>query len=226
MAASKSIRWGVMAAVMGVVLLGVSDPAVVETFTGQQRLLVLGTVSLLGGLAGFLVGFVRTRSFSGLDFNRRMAALASVALGVYCLLAVPVYHVIFADTVRLLGGESPGCVLWALIVAPLLIRSGGVKALLTATLISAFVILVQVLAAFLALELPGVGLTTVFSEAGSTVPLFRRVEGCTLIMCGLDHVLFHFSQIPFLIVMTTFGYRAYQAARRASLQKPRTFALG
>lgn len=226
MAASKLIRWGVIAAVTGVVLLGVSDPAVVGTFAGQQTLLVLGTVSLLGGLAGFLVGFVDIGPLSGLDFDRRMAALASVALGVYCLLVVPVYYVIFTDTVKLVGGESPGCVLWALVVAPLLIRNGGVMALLTATLISAFVVLVQVLAAFLALELPGVGLTTVFSEAGSSVPLFQRVEGCTLIMCGLDHVLFHFSQIPFLAVMTTFGYRAYQAARRASLQKPQTVTLG
>jgi len=44
--------------------------------------------------------------------------------------------------------------------------------------------------------------------------------------CGLDHVLFHFSQIPFLAVMRTLGYRAYQAARRASLQKPQTVVPG
>jgi len=70
----------------------------------------------------------------------RSVALASIALGIYCLLAVPVFYVIFADTVRLLGGESPGSVLLALGVAPLLIRSGGVKALLAPTLLSAFVI--------------------------------------------------------------------------------------
>jgi hypothetical protein len=67
-------------------------------------------------------------------------------------------------------------------------------------------------AAFLALEVPGVGLTTVFSEAGSSVPLFERVEGYTLILCGLDHVLFHFSQIPFNVVMGIFAYRAYRTA--------------
>src|SRR5215211_5739871 len=103
MAASKLVRWDAMAAVAGVVLLGVSDPAVVGTFTGQQTLLVLGTMSLLGGLAGFLVGFVDIGPSSGLDFDRRMAALASVALDVNCLLAVPGYYVNFTDTVRLLG---------------------------------------------------------------------------------------------------------------------------
>jgi hypothetical protein len=97
-----------MATVTGVVVLGVSDPAVVGAFTGQQTLLVLGTVSLLGGLAGFLVGFVNTGGLSGLDLNRQVTTLASVALGVYCLLAVPVYHLNFADMVRLLGGESLG----------------------------------------------------------------------------------------------------------------------
>ncbi len=38
---------------------------------------------------------------------------------------------------------------------------------------------------------------TADAPGAKSVPLFERVEGCTLIMCGLDHVLFHFSQIPF-----------------------------
>jgi len=69
-------------------------------------------------------------------------------------------------------------------------------------------------------------LTTLFPEAGSAMRLFLGVEGCTLMMSRFDHVLFHFSQIPFLAVMTTFKYRAYQAARRASLQKPQTVVPG
>jgi hypothetical protein len=106
------------------------------------------------------------------------------------------------------------CLLLSLVLVPLLVRKGTSGVLFAATLISVFAAVVQVLAAFLALEVPGFGLTTVFSEAGRSVPLFQRAEGCTLIMCGLDHVLFHFSQIPFLAVMGTFTHRSYRAAYR------------
>lgn len=210
MANSRLIRWGGLAALLGGVLFMAVDPAITGTFAGQRILLVLGTVSLLGGLAVFLTAFVGTETLAALDPDRRVATLASMALGVFCLLVVPVYYLIFTDEIRILGGESPFCVLLSLALIPLLIRAGTAKALRAVTLISVFVILVQVLAAFLALELPGAGLTTVFSEAGSSVPLFRRVEGCTLIMCGLDHVLFHFSQVPFLAVMAIFSRRAYR----------------
>ncbi|MBA2691882.1 MAG: hypothetical protein H0U65_05235 [Rubrobacter sp.] len=214
MAYSSSIRWGGLAALLGGVLFMAVDPAVVGTFAGQRILLALGTVSLLGGLAVFLAAFVGTGTFAALDPDRRAATLASMALGVFCLLAVPVYYLIFTDEIRILGGESPFCVLLNLILVPLLIRSGTAKVLRAAMLISVFVILVQALAAFLALELPGVGLTTVFSEEGSSVPLFRRVEGCTLIMCGLDHVLFHFFQVPFLAATAVFSHRACRSILR------------
>lgn len=212
MSVSNLIRWGGLSAALGGVLFMAVDSATVSASAAWQTLLLLGTALLLGGLAVFLAAFVGTGTFAALDLDRRAATLASMALGVFCLLAVPVYYLIFTDEMRILGGESPFCVLLSLILVPLLIRSGTTKALRAATLISAFVILVQALAAFLALELPGIGLTTVFSEAGSSVPLFRRVEGCTLIMCGLDHVLFHFSQIPFLAVMMVFSHRAYRNA--------------
>jgi hypothetical protein len=193
------------------VLFSVVDPAVVGTFAGQQTLHALGTVALSGGLIVFLWGFVGTGSLVGLNHERKAAALASIALGSYCLLALPIYYLVFTDTIRVYGGESPMCLLLSLVLVPLLIRKGSSGALLAATLISAFAALVQVLAAFLALEVPGFGLTTVFSEAGRSVPLFQRVEGCTLILCGLDHVLFHFLQIPFLAVTGTFAYRAYRS---------------
>jgi hypothetical protein len=209
---SEGVRWGGLVAVLGGVLLMSVDPAVTGVFTGQQTLLTLGTVLLSGGLAAFLVGFVGTGFLAGLDPNRRVVTLASIALGIYCLFAVPVYYLVFTDALRVFGGESPGCVLLGLILVPLLVRSGSAKALLGVTLISVLFLLMQVLAAFLALELPGGGLTTTFSEAGQSVPLFERVEGCTLIMCGLDHVLFHFSQIPFLAIMALFSHRAYRTA--------------
>jgi hypothetical protein len=213
-ASSSLIRWGVVATTVGGALFSIVDPAVVGPFAGQQTLRALGTIALSGGLIAFLSGFVGTGSLVGLNHERKAAALASFALGGYCLLALPIYYLIFTDTIRVYGGESPMCLLLSLVLVPLLVRKGSSGELLAATLISAFAALVQVLAAFLALEVPGVGLTTVFSEAGRSVPLFQRVEGCTLVMCGLDHVLFHFSQIPFLAVIGIFGYRAYRSIPR------------
>jgi hypothetical protein len=215
MAASSLIRWSGLAAVLGGVLFIAVDGATTGASAVQQTLLLLGTMLLLGGLVVFLAAFSGTGLFVGLDSSRRVATLASMALGAYCLLAVPVYYLIFTDEITILGGESPSCVVLGLIVIPLLVRNGGTRALMAVTLIGVIFLLMQVLTAFLALELPGgVGLTTVFSEAGESVPLFERVEGCTLIMCGLDHVLFHFSQIPFLAVIAIFGHRAYRIASR------------
>jgi hypothetical protein len=205
-------RWGVLVALLGGVVFMTVDTVTTDPSAGQQVLFLLGTILLLGGLIVFLVAFAGTGLLAGLDPDRRVATLASMALGVYCLLVVPVYYLIFTDEVAVLGGESPGCLLLALIVMPLLIRDGHARALRAAALISLLLLLIQVLAAFLALELPEVGLTTTFSEAGRSVPLFQRVKGCTLIMCGLDHVLFHFSQIPFLAIMALFSHRAYRTA--------------
>jgi hypothetical protein len=216
LASSNRIRWGGLAAVLGGALFMAVDGATTGTASAvQQTLLLLGTVLLMGGLVVFLAAFFGTGLFAGLDPDRRAATLASMALGAYCLLAVPVYYLVFTDEVTVLGGESPSCVLLGLVVVPLLLRNGGARALMAVTLVGVAFLLAQILAAFLALELPGgVGLTTVFSEAGGSVPLFERVEGCTLIMCGLDHVLFHFSQIPFLAVIAIFGHRAYRSASR------------
>src|SRR5918995_4175811 len=108
---SKLIRWGVVAAAAGGVLFSAVDPAVVGTFAGQQTLRALGTVAMSAGLIAFLAGFVGTGSLAGLDRERRAAALTSVALGIYCLLALPIYYLVFTDTIRVLGGESPICLL-------------------------------------------------------------------------------------------------------------------
>lgn len=211
-ASSNSIRWGGISAVLGGVLFMAVDSAAVSDSAVRQALLLLGATLLFGGLVVFLAAFAGTRVLATLDPDSRVATLVSMALGVFCLLAVPVYYLIVTDEIAILGGESPFCVLLGLVVLPLLIRNRSANALLAVTIIAVFMILIQVLAAFLALELPGIGLTTVFSEAGNSVPLFERVEGCTLIMCGLDHVLFHFSQVPFLAVMAIFSHRAYRSA--------------
>ena len=80
---SNLIRWGVVAATAGGMLFSVVDPAVVGTFAGQQTLRVLGTVVLSGGLIVFVTGFVGTGFLRGLDRERRVATLASIALGAY-----------------------------------------------------------------------------------------------------------------------------------------------
>src|SRR3712207_2898477 len=98
-ASSNPIRWGVVAATAGSVLYSVVDPAVVGAFAGQQTLRTLGTVVLSGGLIVFVAGFVGTGFLRGVDRERRLAALASITLGSYCLLALPIYYLVFADTV-------------------------------------------------------------------------------------------------------------------------------
>ena len=134
-ASSNLIRWGLVAATAGGVLFSVVDPAVVGTFAGQQTLRVLGTVVLSGGLIVFVTGFVGAGFLRGLDRERRVAALASIALGSYCLLALPIYYLVFTDTVRVFGGESPLCLLLSLVVVPFLLRNSSSGALLAATLI-------------------------------------------------------------------------------------------
>src|ERR687897_40581 len=42
----------------------------------------------------------------------------------------------------------------------------------------------------------------------------REPANCGLVLCGLDHTLFHFAQAPFLLALALFGYRAYRVMRR------------
>jgi ABC-type glucose/galactose transport system permease subunit len=97
MAPSSLMRWGVVAATAGCVLFSLVDPAVVGTFSGQPALRTLGTVALSAGLMVFLAGFIGMGSLAGLDRDRRIVTLASIALGSFCLLTLPVYHLIFTD---------------------------------------------------------------------------------------------------------------------------------
>ena len=36
----------------------------------------------------------------------------------------------------------------------------------------------------------------------------REPANCRLVLCGLDHTVFHFAQVPFLLALAFFGYRA------------------
>lgn len=42
----------------------------------------------------------------------------------------------------------------------------------------------------------------------------RDPATCGLVLCGLDHTLFHFAQVPFLLALAFFGYQAYRVMRR------------
>ncbi len=48
---------------------------------------------------------------------------------------------------------------------------------------------------------------------------FQREAGCGLVLCGLDHTLFHFIQMLLLLAMAHFTYRAHRttAIRRSRL---------
>ena len=41
----------------------------------------------------------------------------------------------------------------------------------------------------------------------------RDPATCGLVLCGLDHSLFHFAQVPFLLALAFFGYLAYRVMR-------------
>jgi hypothetical protein len=99
---------------------------------------------------------------------------------------------------QVFAGESPGMVLYALVIVPLLLVRGGARTVLTIAVLSLVFALVQLVAA----------LYTVLPSAFERDP-----ATCGLVLCGLDHSLFHFAQVPFLPVLAFFSYRAFRALR-------------
>lgn len=108
---------------------------------------------------------------------------------------MPAYFLIASGTLRIFAGDSSLCVLVAIVALALVLR-GGALALLAVVALG----LVQVPVQLIAL---------VFAVTDRSVPLFQRVEGCTLVTCGLDHTLFHLAQLALGLVMAFFAYRAY-----------------
>ena len=157
----------------------------------------------------------------------------SIALGVVVLAAVPLHAALRADPrvlehkdyvgpacetplkvlpepvcPNVVAGESPAIVAFALVAVPLAIRRGGRGALLFVAFASAGLAALQLAAPF----------AFTFPPAGGGGPsAFEPEPGCGLVNCGLDHTLFHFGQLPFLLALTVGGCRSYRRARHAQV---------
>jgi hypothetical protein len=143
----------------------------------------------------------------------------SVALGVLVLAAVPLHAGLRADPSvlsdedylnpacrtpvqvfpepicpRVVAGESPMTIVFALGVVPLALRRGGRRAMKALAVTSVALAALQLVAPF----------TFTFEStapgAGTPSPL-EADEGCGLVNCGLDHTLFHMLQVPFLVAI-------------------------
>lgn len=155
--------------------------------------------------------------------------VVSLALGTLVLLVVPLHAVLRADSSvladddylrpacrvpvqtlpepicpRVVAGESPATVLYALIAVPLLLRRPGRSRLLAVALASAGFAALQVVAPF------AFTFRSAFSNERPSA--FQPDVGCGLVSCGLDHTLFHFAQVPFYFAMAVLSYRLYRAA--------------
>jgi hypothetical protein len=165
--------------------------------------------------------------------------LVSLALGTFVVLIVPVYSAFVADPrvladeqyvtpacgwplsspvipepvcPYLFAGESPLTVLYCLVVVPLLLLGGGPRTLLAVVVLSLALALVQIFGAF------GAIFPSALDPDFYPSP-FQREAGCGLVLCGLDHTLFHFVQMLLLFAMAFFAYRAHRtvAIRRSRL---------
>ena len=185
-----------------------------------------------------------TKTLGRADTRLRSSAmnvlLISLVLGVLVVLIVPLYSAFVADpraltdeqyVIRACGwplpspvlpeplcpylfaGESPLTALYALIVVPLLLLGGSPRTFLAVVVLSLALALVQIFAAFFAT------FPSAFDPSFYPSPL-QREAGCGLVLCGLDHTLFHFIQMVLLVALAFFAYRAHRhtmAMRRSRL---------
>jgi hypothetical protein len=160
----------------------------------------------------------------------RPLILVSLALGVLVLAAVPLHAAVRADPrvlsdddylepacrvpfpvfpepvcPRVVAGESPLTLVYALIAVPLLGARGGRRGLLLIAITSAGLAALQLAAPF-AFTYPPAG-------GGRRPSALEPEPGCGLVNCGLDHTVFHLAQLPFLVALAVLAYRLYQAAR-------------
>jgi hypothetical protein len=171
--------------------------------------------------------------------SARNVLLISLALGAFVVSIVPLYSAFVADPrvlteeqyvipacgwplpfpvipepvcPYLFAGESPLTALYALIVVPLLLLGGGPRTLLAVVVLSLALALVQIFGAFFAT------FPSAFDPDFYPSPL-QREAGCGLVLCGLDHSLFHLIQMLLLLAMAFCAYRAHSAmaARRSRL---------
>ncbi|MDQ3859349.1 MAG: hypothetical protein M3327_13055 [Actinomycetota bacterium] len=155
--------------------------------------------------------------------------VVSLALGVLVLAGVPLHAVLRADArvlsdddylhpacgvpffvvpepvcPRVVAGESPLTLVYALIAVPLLARRAGPRRLLVISIASTALAALQLVAPF-AFTFPPVD--------GGQPAAFEREPGCGLVNCGLDHTIFHLIQVPLLAALAIESYRLYRSAR-------------
>lgn len=179
----------------------------------------------------------------GIEFRsaRQRVLLASLALGIFALLVVPIHSTFIADPralthenyvwaacslgnplplpqpicPRIFAGESPFSVIYALVIVPLLLIRGRARTMLTIAILSLAFVLVQVIAMFYPI-LPASPFPPDLNPHLLPSPLERAPATCGLVMCGIDHTLFHLAQLPLLLALAFFSYRAYRAVRGES----------
>jgi hypothetical protein len=162
--------------------------------------------------------------------ERRPLVLTSLALGIVVLVVVPMHAGLRADDAvladddylrpacrtpihvlpepicpKVVAGESPATVLFALVVVPLVSRRPGRGSLLAIAVASAALATVQIAAPF------GFSFPAVDGERPSP---FETDTGCGLVNCGLDHTIFHLVQLPFLLAMAAMAFRLYEGSSR------------
>jgi hypothetical protein len=156
--------------------------------------------------------------------------MVSLALGVLVLVAVPLHAVLRADASvlgdddylrpacrvpfqtfpepvypRVVAGESPATVFYALVAVPLLVRRRSQATFLVIAVVSAAFAVTHVLAPF--------AFTFESAVTDEQPSAFQPDAGCGLVNCGLDHTLFHLAQVPFLSAMALLSYLLYPTSR-------------
>ena len=190
---------------------------------------------------------VSTAPDKGFRSARKWVLFASLALGIFALLVVPIHSAFIADPgalthenyvwaacrlgnplplpepicPRFFAGESPFTVLYALVIVPLLLIRGGARTMLTIAILSLTFALLQTLFADYPI-LPASPFPPDLNPHQLPSPFERAPATCGLVMCGLDHTLFHFAQMPFLLALAFFAYRAYQVVRKDAGSRCRT----
>jgi hypothetical protein len=175
-----------------------------------------------------------------IDFRseRKKVLFASLVLGIFALLVVPIHSAFVADPraltdehyvwaacrlgnplplpepicPRAFAGESPFTILYTLVIVPLLLIRGRARTMLTIAILSLTFALLQGMFVFYTI-LPSSLFPPDLNPNLLPSPFERDPATCGLVMCGLDHSLFHLSQVPFLLALAFFSYRAYRALR-------------
>jgi hypothetical protein len=154
-----------------------------------------------------------------------LLVLTSLALGLLVLAAVPLHAAVRADPdvlahddyldpacrtpapiapepvcPRVVAGESPATIVYALVVVPLVVRRGGRLAMKVLAAASAGFAVLQLVAPFVFTFPP-------IEAASGTPPPFEAHQGCGLVNCGLDHTLFHLVQVPFFVALGLMSLR-------------------